>query len=125
MHLESRISIVPLAKMRLVDRPHAFYHVIHEGEATFRMVLRQTVRPGRSSPIHVHGKAPELYIVLQGMLQIRTDKAIVEVPAGHAAFVPAGVPHGVSNPNPSEPAASILLLGADYSKEDVECLPLT
>jgi len=119
MACDPRISVWPVAASRAVDKKHAMYHVIHEGPTLFRMVLRQELRPGQSSEIHLHAQAAELYIVLRGHLQIRTESAVCDVPEGHAALVPAGVPHGVNNPCTDESTLSVILMGADYTKQDV------
>ena len=119
MEQDPRISIAPIDQMRTVEKTHALYHVIYEGNTSFRMVLRQTLRPRQSSQIHIHDFAPELYIVLQGLLQIKTDLALLDVPEGWLAYVPAGVAHGVSNPSIEKVAVSLILLGSEYTKESV------
>jgi mannose-6-phosphate isomerase-like protein (cupin superfamily) len=115
---DARIVVVANISVRHVDKPHAYYDVLHESSQHFRIVLKQTIRPGHSSVLHIHPGA-ELYIVLLGTLRIETDAGMVDVPRDHTAFVPTRVPHRVVNTSDHEEVVCILLLGPEYSNDAV------
>jgi quercetin dioxygenase-like cupin family protein len=53
--------------------------------------------PGTSTPQKRH-EAEELCYVLSGRGRLTVGAKAVEVTAGQALYIPAGVPHGVANP---------------------------
>jgi len=59
-----------------------------------------TLRPGKTSGPGVHPQPyNEIYYVLSGraLLRLGDPPAVYEVRAGHIAFIPAGVAHGLEN----------------------------
>lgn len=53
--------------------------------------------PGQELPVHVHAHEHEVFDVLHGQGTIYLDGTAIELKAGDAVFVPAGVPHGFKN----------------------------
>ncbi len=53
--------------------------------------------PGQELPVHMHAHEHEAFDVLFGQGTIYLDDRAVEVKAGDAVFVPAGVQHGFKN----------------------------
>ncbi len=53
--------------------------------------------PGQELPVHVHAHEHEVFDVLQGTGTMYLDGKAVELKAGDAVFVPAGVQHGFKN----------------------------
>ncbi len=53
--------------------------------------------PGQELPVHVHAHEHEVFDVLQGTGTMYLDGEAVELKAGDAVFVPAGVQHGFKN----------------------------
>jgi mannose-6-phosphate isomerase-like protein (cupin superfamily) len=118
---DRRVLVTPVAALKLIDKGHAYYHIINETDSNilFRTVLYQVIRPQQRSSFHSHHKAGELYLVVEGVLQIETDTATIDVPERHVALVPPGVPHAVTNPSAHADVITVVLLGAEYRKEDV------
>lgn len=53
---------------------------------------------GPSGRYHRHSKADNVYIVMGGVGQLVADGVTHEVREGQIIFIPAGVPHSLSNP---------------------------
>ncbi len=56
--------------------------------------------PRLIAPLHLHRGDDEAWYVLEGTLQVRVGKEVVEAKAGSAVFVPHGTPHTYWNPGP-------------------------
>lgn len=57
--------------------------------------------PGDGPPLHVHYSDDEAWYVLEGTLRFGFSGRTVDVRAGTAVFVPAGVAHTFGNPGPN------------------------
>lgn len=53
---------------------------------------------GPAGPYHRHSKADNVYIVMGGVGQLLADGVTYSVRQGQIIFIPAGVPHSLSNP---------------------------
>lgn len=63
------------------------------------VVSRVTVDPlTEPGPFHLHEHADNVYVVLDGVLEVRTSDAVFLLQAGDAIFIGAGEPHGTHNP---------------------------
>lgn len=51
------------------------------------------IEPGAGAPLHVHDGVDEVFILLQGRLDIRLGDERFVVEADHTIAIPAGVPH--------------------------------
>ena len=58
-------------------------------------ILRAGSGPG---PFHFHAEAENVYIVLDGAIEVRFADEIRRLGEGEALLIPPGVPHGTSNP---------------------------
>jgi mannose-6-phosphate isomerase-like protein (cupin superfamily) len=62
-------------------------------------VIDYTAPPGfPGPPLHVHTAFDELFLVLEGRLEMRVQDDVHEVGPGGSAFVEGGVPHTFANP---------------------------
>lgn len=52
-----------------------------------------TAGKGWASPVHLHTREDETFVVLDGTLWVQVDGVAREVPTGATAFLPLGVPH--------------------------------
>lgn len=57
------------------------------------MVLRSTPPAGSASPLHVHGREDEVFIMLEGAGIVVVGDRTVELGPGGVAFLPRDVPH--------------------------------
>ena len=87
-------------------------------ESSVRFLSSNTLNPSQGSELHVHDEMEEFYYVLSGKAQIKCGDEKVEVKAGDAIFLPAGVPHGIQNIG-SEPFRYIVC-GARVSAEPLD-----
>jgi quercetin dioxygenase-like cupin family protein len=60
---------------------------------SFAVLDTEAVR-GHGSPMHVHRRDSEIFLVLEGTLRVVVDGEEHEAGAGCAAVLPAGLPHG-------------------------------
>jgi len=51
------------------------------------------IEPGAGAPLHVHKDVDEIFIVLEGALDLRLGDEQRLVEANHTIAIPAGVPH--------------------------------
>ena len=51
------------------------------------------IEPGCGAPLHVHKASDEVFIVLEGALDLRIGDERILVEANHTIAIPAGVPH--------------------------------
>jgi len=51
------------------------------------------IEPGAGAPLHVHKDVDEIFILLEGTLDLRLGDEQRLVEANHTIAVPAGVPH--------------------------------
>jgi len=51
------------------------------------------IEPGAGAPLHAHKDVDEIFIVLEGALDLRLGEEQVLVEANHTIAIPAGVPH--------------------------------
>jgi quercetin dioxygenase-like cupin family protein len=56
-------------------------------------LARLTAGHGWASPVHLHTREDETFVVLDGTLWVQVDGAAREVPAGSTAFLPLGIAH--------------------------------
>jgi quercetin dioxygenase-like cupin family protein len=72
------------------------YHVRLSGQDTAgTFAVLDTAAPrGHGSPMHVHRRDSEVFLVLEGTLSVVVDGRHHELGAGGAAVLPAGIPHG-------------------------------
>ena len=57
------------------------------------MVLESTPAAGSASPLHVHGREDEMFILLSGAALVVVGDARQELHAGGVAFLPRDIPH--------------------------------
>lgn len=63
-----------------------------ESDGTLEIVEGQGLQ-GEMSPLHVHHREDEYFVVLEGELTLHTPETSRRVGAGEAAHAPRGVPH--------------------------------
>lgn len=51
------------------------------------------IEPGSGAPLHVHKDVDEIFILLEGTLDLRLGDEQLLVEANHTIAIPAGVPH--------------------------------
>jgi mannose-6-phosphate isomerase-like protein (cupin superfamily) len=51
------------------------------------------IEPGRGAPLHMHKTTDEVFVVLEGALDMRIGEDRLLVQANHTIAIPAGVPH--------------------------------
>jgi mannose-6-phosphate isomerase-like protein (cupin superfamily) len=51
------------------------------------------IQPGAGAPLHVHHDVDEVFILLQGTLEMRLGDERIRVEADHTIAIPAGTPH--------------------------------
>lgn len=51
------------------------------------------IQPGAGAPLHVHHDVDEIFIVLQGAMEVRLGDETMVVEADHTVAIPAGVLH--------------------------------
>ena len=61
------------------------------------------IEPGAGAPLHAHKDVDEIFIVLEGALDLRLGEEQVLVEANHTIAIPAGVPHAfvATGPGPT------------------------
>lgn len=57
------------------------------------MVLRSELRRGDASPLHVHGREDEMFLMLSGAAVVHVGEERREVAQGGVAFLPRDIPH--------------------------------
>lgn len=56
-------------------------------------VHEQWVTPAGNPPLHVHDRQDELFLVVDGEIEVVLGDRTIVVPSGSAAFGPRGIPH--------------------------------
>ncbi len=69
--------------------------------------LESTVEFGGGPPYHLHNAADEVFRVLEGEVTFKVDGEVFKLSVGDSAYVPRGVPHSFTNPNPDRLAKMI------------------
>src|SRR5438309_8553027 len=69
-------------------------------------VLELLAPKGFASPIHVHRREDEFFVVLSGEVRVQHGEGVIEAVAGTIVHGPRDVPHGVH----ADPAEARLLL---------------
>lgn len=59
------------------------------------------IEPGAGAPLHVHKDVDEIFILLEGTLDLRLGGEHFLVKANHTIAIPAGVPHAFVSVGPS------------------------
>ena len=54
------------------------------------------IQPGAGAPLHVHHDVDEIFILLQGAMEVRLGEETLVVEVDHTVAIPAGVPHAFS-----------------------------
>ena len=54
------------------------------------------IQPGAGAPLHVHHDVDEIFILLQGVMEMRLGEETLVVEVDHTVAIPAGVPHAFS-----------------------------
>jgi mannose-6-phosphate isomerase-like protein (cupin superfamily) len=63
------------------------------------VVSRVTIHPSTPpGPFHLHRGADNVYLAVEGTLEVRVDDEVHHLGAGEAIFIPAGRPHATHNP---------------------------
>lgn len=57
------------------------------------MVLRSTPHAGSASPLHVHGREDEVFVLLSGAAIVVVGDQTYELRAGGVAYLPRDIPH--------------------------------
>lgn len=68
---------------------------------------RTVFAPGDASRRHLHETADELYYVIEGEARLAAGDDFHIIRAGHAVFIPAGMPHEVANISKDEPFLAV------------------
>lgn len=73
----------------------SFVEVLLDSAATNGqlMVLRSELRRGDASPLHVHGREDEMFLMLSGAAVLHVGDERREVAQGGVAFLPRDIPH--------------------------------
>ncbi len=66
-------------------------------EGDHLMVGLNCLEPGQSQPIHDHGGADKVYVVMEGRGLFKVGEETREAGVGEVVWASAGVPHGVEN----------------------------
>lgn len=66
-----------------------------------------TAPPGWASPLHLHTREDETFVVLDGRLRVQIADQVHDVPVGASAFMPRDVPHAYR----AEETSRFLVLG--------------
>ena len=56
--------------------------------------------PGAGAPLHVHTDVDEIFILIEGALDLRLGQERRQVEANHTIAIPAGVPHAFTAVGP-------------------------
>jgi quercetin dioxygenase-like cupin family protein len=51
------------------------------------------IEPGAGAPLHAHQDVDEIFILIEGVLELRLGEERHRVEANHTIAIPAGVPH--------------------------------
>jgi quercetin dioxygenase-like cupin family protein len=79
------------------------------------MILRYTAPAGFAGPPrHVHEGTDEAFHVLSGTLTVTVGDRTLRAQAGEVAFVPRGVPHTFSNPDPDPVTMLVIMTPAGF-----------
>lgn len=75
------------------------YRILLDGQSSgdTMTLIDATVPPGGGPPVHSHADADELFVVLQGELEITADDTVQAVKPGGRVFVRRNVPHAFFN----------------------------
>lgn len=78
------------------SRPEKFFKdTLFRGQ--HMMVGINCLEPGQSQPVHEHGTADKVYIVMEGSGQFTVGDDTQQAAQGQVVWAAAGVPHGVQN----------------------------
>ncbi|GMU94176.1 MAG: hypothetical protein AMXMBFR4_32340 [Candidatus Hydrogenedentota bacterium] len=66
--------------------------------------------PGQGQRTHVHNDEDKVYYAISGTCEVLVGDETVPLPPGHAATIPAGVMHGITNTS-NEPATVLTFMG--------------
>lgn len=75
--------------------------------------------PGQELPVHVHGHEHEVFDVLQGRGTMYLDGDPMELKAGDAVFVPAGVQHGFKNTSTDRWLVRATIYQRTYARQSI------
>ena len=67
--------------------------VLVPGDGRSMSVVQFDLREGFGPPEHVHEDEDELFIILEGELELRTDGEVIAAPEGSVAFLESGKSH--------------------------------
>ena len=65
--------------------------------------------PGQEHALHAHEGQEKLYVVLEGVGEVRVGDETESLEAGDAAFAPSGVVHSIRNPGPGRLVVMVVL----------------
>lgn len=112
-------DIDPRHLMEVDVRPWGSFHRIsHNTPSTVKVI---EVSPGARLSLQRHQERGELWVVLDGPLQVEVDGEITTEPTGSAVWVPRGAVHRASNPG-SEPARFVEVAFGTFDEDDIERL---
>jgi mannose-6-phosphate isomerase-like protein (cupin superfamily) len=69
-----------------------------DGLVVSRISLEPDVGP---KPLHLHRHAQNIYVALEGVLEVRLDTGTERLEPGDSILIPPGRPHATRNPGPS------------------------
>lgn len=100
---------------RTVHRPWGTYAVLEEG--TRYKIKRIVVKPGATLSLQMHHHRSEHWIVVSGMARVINGSNEKLIATNESTYIPAGVPHRVSNPGVLD-LVMIEVQSGDYLGED-------
>lgn len=60
-------------------------------------LIEEVVPPGAGTPLHMHVTEGEWFYFVRGKFKAVVGADVLDLDAGHSAFIPAGTPHGWCN----------------------------
>ncbi len=79
------------------------------------------VPPGRTTILHIHRKAEEIYHILRGNGSMQVGQDIIEVEEGDTVCIPQNIPHRITNTSKEE-LRFLCCCAPAYSHEDTVLL---
>ena len=103
-----RLSLPNEGAMHRIGNEHYQLLAVSDNTAGQFMACRLSLPPGEGSQPHIHHREDEAIYLLSGSLAVHADGIDRQLTRGHFAYLPAEVPHAVTN-NGDELAECLLL----------------
>ena len=89
------MPVIPNAEAREIEWREGYRNFVLAGrdEGLACIAGYSVLQPGAGAPLHVHKDVDEIFIVIEGTLDLRLGDERHLVPPDHTIAIPAGVPH--------------------------------